>query len=654
MKRPPIVRCKTKGTPITLCKVSVARKGKTSATVRTPTKRKRAKTMNDIMKVVAGSGEEDEAKQTAANLKALSEEKRAAVLKFAAVHQVRISAKTSSKMRATLLMSWAKQRKLRQFARAQGIKFPSERKEREFQKNAMMGKIRVSMILLKFYNKRQDRQVYKKSPVVDIEHLPTFVSNLLDSYDEKKALVWPTNIPENEIWIKIGGDHGGGSFKLALQIANLQNPNSSSSTHLIQIAECKDSASNLHTLLFPLKQRLEDLKKLKWKEKKIRVFLCGDYDFLLKMYGISGAQSTFPCLWCYASKEDSQQEAKEQKRKKIQSRSLNKIQADYGSFREAKCPKEQAKCYHNVTTPPIWGIELDHVTPPQLHILLGLVKKHHDILEDDCHNLDKQLAMNMARKGTLPKEDDNINPDFRTSVMQIKSIMQKHPAAWLEKIKEVEVFDKKSGPITQNLEKVLAKHNIEPQAYHSGAFIGNHCNKYLETPVYEDLTSSIVTETERLTDDADLHKSAKYIKDSFFTLNELFSKVHKLISHCRPIDEQEVLEIDRAIKQYMQFYRMRFLHRNRVIPKQHMLEVHCVNWIKKWGCGMGLLGEQGIEQLHSTVNQLKRRTWGMRRTADSLRTQMTEALFRTSPAILESPGKENAPERPQKRCRVDM
>lgn len=30
----------------------------------------------------------------------------------------------------------------------------------------------------------------------------------------------------NEIHVKIGGDHGGGSFKLSFQICNTKNPNS--------------------------------------------------------------------------------------------------------------------------------------------------------------------------------------------------------------------------------------------------------------------------------------------------------------------------------------------------------------------------------------------------------------------------------------------
>ena len=58
-------------------------------------------------------------------------------------------------------------------------------------------------------------------------------------------------IPPSEVWLKIGGDKGGGTFKMNFQIVNVATPNSVYTT---------------------------------------KVFLCGDYEFLSKMmYGISGA-----------------------------------------------------------------------------------------------------------------------------------------------------------------------------------------------------------------------------------------------------------------------------------------------------------------------------------------------------------------------------
>ena len=38
--------------------------------------------------------------------------------------------------------------------------------------------------------------------------------------------------------------------------------------------------------------------------KKIKLCLNGDYDFLCKAYGISGATGKFPCIWCLVPSDE--------------------------------------------------------------------------------------------------------------------------------------------------------------------------------------------------------------------------------------------------------------------------------------------------------------------------------------------------------------
>ena len=54
----------------------------------------------------------------------------------------------------------------------------------------------------------------------------------------------------------------------------------------------------------------------------------------------------------------------------------------------------------------------------------------------------------------------------------------------------------------------------------------------------------------------------------------------------------------------MAYYRSQFPTAT-VTPKLHMLEEHVVPWIKKWGVGFGLLGEQGAESIHAYFNLLR-------------------------------------------------
>ena len=83
-------------------------------------------------------------------------------------------------------------------------------------------------------------------------------------------------IPDDEIWIKIGRDHGGDSLKLLLEVANVDNPNSKDNTFLIRMVECKDSNENLRKILEHVKDQLNALDAMTWNDKNLRVFLFGD------------------------------------------------------------------------------------------------------------------------------------------------------------------------------------------------------------------------------------------------------------------------------------------------------------------------------------------------------------------------------------------
>ena len=46
-------------------------------------------------------------------------------------------------------------------------------------------------------------------------------------------LTWHNGaIPPDEIWLKLGGDKGGGTFKFGFQHLNIPNPNASNNTCL--------------------------------------------------------------------------------------------------------------------------------------------------------------------------------------------------------------------------------------------------------------------------------------------------------------------------------------------------------------------------------------------------------------------------------------
>jgi hypothetical protein len=72
------------------------------------------------------------------------------------------------------------------------------------------------------------------------------------------------------------------------------------------------------------------------------------------------------------------------------------------------------------------------------------------------------------------------------------------------------------------------------------------------------------------------------------------------------VTEGQVLAANEAIMEYMTIYRDTFKQELTVLPKQHMLEKHMCSWMKTWQTGMATFGEQGGEQLHARIDEMKK------------------------------------------------
>ena len=65
--------------------------------------------------------------------------------------------------------------------------------------------------------------------------------------------------------MKIGGDKGGGTFKMAIQIVNVPHPNSPNNTCVISIFEAPDTITNLTVMATRFRQQVNDLESMEWK-----------------------------------------------------------------------------------------------------------------------------------------------------------------------------------------------------------------------------------------------------------------------------------------------------------------------------------------------------------------------------------------------------
>ena len=70
---------------------------------------------------------------------------------------------------------------------------------------------------------------------------------------------------KNEMHIKVGGDHGGGNFKMSFQVANVENPSRKDNTVAFSSFEAKDYRVNIKPALERFKAQIKELQESTWQ-----------------------------------------------------------------------------------------------------------------------------------------------------------------------------------------------------------------------------------------------------------------------------------------------------------------------------------------------------------------------------------------------------
>ena len=275
-------------------------------------KRRRAKEISQYRSLIAGQDVESHQKQQASELRRIPKKCRLDICARAGVKQKSfLSKRVALAMKTSLNLTWSQHHmQKRLLSQALGVQCESEKSLRDERKFLLSGHLSTVMIKAK----EKDDVGCKSSggfaevevPVVYITDLTQFLKELLHNYKKANMLVWKDGMPENEIWVKLSGDHGGKSFKLCLQVCNLERPNAKQNTIVIACMPAKDLHENLAKLTAIYTDQIQELQKEHWKRKRIRLFLFGDYAFLSAIYGLSGARGRYFCLWCLAKTEEMQ------------------------------------------------------------------------------------------------------------------------------------------------------------------------------------------------------------------------------------------------------------------------------------------------------------------------------------------------------------
>ena len=153
-----------------------------------------------------------------------------------------------------------------------------------------------------------------------------------------------------------------------VQVANVLHPNQPNNTVVVSIMEAKDLRSNLMLCSEHFKAHIDKFSAVTWEGKVFRVFLFGDYEFLCKMFGLSGASGKHPCLW-YQIPSD-MMNLPPSDRVHYAPRSLESLTENLEEF---GVNVKKAKFVKNVINDRFFNVPLTQVCVPGLHITLGVV-----------------------------------------------------------------------------------------------------------------------------------------------------------------------------------------------------------------------------------------------------------------------------------------
>ena len=623
----------TGGTPYTVKTTQKSRKPFHS--LKSPVKRRKAREMDEHRKVICGG--KNELHQWAYTLKRLPFPKRKYVCELAGVKQgAHITKQLGLALKCRVGLSWAQRDKVQSVLSSIGITQENKNAQREEKTRLIGDHLYAKKIQLEFKNDLDEMET-RPTPIVGVKNIKNFLFERIESYYDHGLLTWHQSkngtLPLDRIFVKVGGDKGQGSMKLTLQVCNVPKPNSPDNTLIITQFEANDTYANLAVTMDGIQHQLEDIDGCQWIHsvhpdisKKIELVGTGDLDFISKVQGMAGASCTYPCTNCKIHKDEMQ--IPKQERAPSEKRTQKNLEEDYLSFTvQGNCDSKQQSKFFNVLNPTLLHIEPDHYCIPWLHILLGVIKKMHEMMEAALHCLDEELEL-------ADKESDLCRSDVQEFYRQKKKILklskkQTEKIHYLRSIeeecdddltiaqirgnmircskvkKQVEKLEneinqlkskynlkKCTGPLCKHLEDKLQENSIKRQVYHGRSFVGNDCNKYTKPKVISSICDGITSKALEITSQPDIIIKSRSIASKFHKLFSMFSGIHRQTSHSRFLTEDDILMIDRSIKNFCEYFREKF-PTVRFTLKLHLLEDHAVANLMKYRFGMGLLGEQG-------------------------------------------------------------
>ena len=387
--------------------------------------RERTRTMAGIRCAVSG-GERGAQAQMSHELQCLNKIERDSLLESMGLAPGHLSAEQALAMKADLRLPWAKLRKLMRWLRLLRVDFHSEAVMRRKSNEQFPFAIIAEKVPMEVRTKSGEIEIMP-APLVAVPNLVDLVLHYLSLHREAGTLTWHNGaIPASEIWVKLGGDHGGGTFKMLFQIANVPSPNSVDNTVPFCIFAAKDTVANLTTALEPYRNFISHLNGMVWHDKVIRIFGFGDYEVECKLLGLSGPSGVHFCTQCDISKSEAQQ-SPECRAKATEERTLKSLRENLENFSKAGSNLARAKQFYNVIRQPHLDLEPSQWVIPVLHLDLGIFPYIYDRMVAKLQEVDAEIAREKAAEANV--ECSRNGSDFAQCILQLREAEKKEKQA---------------------------------------------------------------------------------------------------------------------------------------------------------------------------------------------------------------------------------
>eukprot|EP00731_Ephydatia_muelleri_P009645 Em0005g231a len=580
--------------------ISTSSKGIIQLAVCSRTLKSRCSELQAIRRVVSG-GQPSVLLQN--EVLSLGDEQRRALLKEAGISdEIKIGPAEVLAIKVGLAIPWNKIRILRRWLKASNISLACEERMRHASRKAVGENLKGELAPFSF-SLPSGGEEFRGAPLVFIPDLILKVVELLEENDRAGRLTWHNGvIPASEIWIKLGGDKGGGTFKMNFQIVNLAAPNSVNNTCVFCCFEADDSYTNLHIALERYKEQVEHLQGMTWRiwqrlSQHVAMLHPDPYiQSTLTIKNIlhqveSGKQ---PNSFIIASVNPSLTSL------------LNSLDLEL-AFYHTEVDQSRYSLYSQ---------ELQRLH--QYKVELQEAKQSESVLQ--------QLATYMAVLigESNPPTADLLHQSANTSKI-VKQLETKIAASTAVVTRE---FPLNEGPFVKELDMALQSIGVHRQQYFGGTFVGNHVHKTLKLPNINTLCSAIC----KLAESSLPQQSEMVATRTMIILNAFskFAKCHSIYDQ-NFIDEAQVHELGRTIcAGVMELFRTNF-PKGTIPIKMHMVEDHAVQWARSTHVGFGLLGEQGAESVHAKFNNLARAYSAIKGKVHQLKCIVAEHLVSIAP-----------------------